>query len=368
LSTKTAKVPESVPVHDQSALGHWGFFHVGGHYEAETEHVLARGESDPLVMRGQMYVEVFVPKCVTQPYPVVLIHCNNQTGLMWMGTPDGRKGWTQYYVEQGYIVYVVDAPSRGRASFLPKTEDRPKVFSAHFVEQLFSNASDPQHTQFPGEGKPGDPAFDAFCASLNPTLPDAKMQRYFRDAGVTLLDRIGEAILFGHSQSGSFAWLLADTRPDLVKGIVVLDPGGPPFRDGGVPEDRLESWGLSLIPLTYDPPVAHFSEFRLKRCEPEKEGQTYGFLQQEPARQLPKLKNIPILIVSGAASYHAGYDHFTSLYLKQAGVDNTYVNLTDIGVYGNGHMMMLEKNNLEIATYINQWLRNRVSAPVSVSE
>jgi pimeloyl-ACP methyl ester carboxylesterase len=84
------------------------------------------------------------------------------------------------------------------------------------------------------------------------------------------------------------------------------------------------------------------------------------WLQAEPARQLVHLKGVPILIVTGEASYHAPYDHGTSAFLKQAGVDHTFVRLADAGIRGNGHMMMLEKNNLQIARYFDQWLQGNV--------
>jgi hypothetical protein len=37
-------------------------------------------------------------------------------------------------------------------------------------------------------------------------------------------------------------------------------------------------------------------------------------------------------------------------------VRNTFIRLADVGVHGNGHMMMLEKNNLAIAGVMAQWL------------
>jgi hypothetical protein len=55
-------------------------------------------------------------------------------------------------------------------------------------------------------------------------------------------------------------------------------------------------------------------------------------------------------------SYHAAYDHCTAAYLEQAGARNTLIRLADIGVRGNGHMMMIEKNNAVIAGVIAQWL------------
>ena len=41
---------------------------------------------------------------------------------------------------------------------------------------------------------------------------------------------------------------------------------------------------------------------------------------------------------------------------------NTFVRLADIGIRGNGHMMMLEKNNNAIAAVMLDWLRRRCAA------
>jgi hypothetical protein len=65
-----------------------------------------------------------------------------------------------------------------------------------------------------------------------------------------------------------------------------------------------------------------------------------------------------VLILASEASYHAAYDHCTSQYLEQAGVKTTFVRLADRGIKGNGHMMMLEKNNQEIAALIGGWLKD----------
>jgi hypothetical protein len=34
--------------------------------------------------------------------------------------------------------------------------------------------------------------------------------------------------------------------------------------------------------------------------------------------------------------------------------------LQDVGIRGNGHMMMLEKNNLKIAAFMASWLEENV--------
>jgi hypothetical protein len=83
-------------------------------------------------------------------------------------------------------------------------------------------------------------------------------------------------------------------------------------------------------------------------------------LQAEPARQLVNLKVMPVLVLVSEASYHAPYDHCTSKYLKQAGVDHTFMRLEEHGIRGNGHMMMLEKNSDEIAALLARWIRSNV--------
>jgi methyl coenzyme M reductase subunit C-like uncharacterized protein (methanogenesis marker protein 7) len=65
---------------------------------------------------------------------------------------------------------------------------------------------------------------------------------------------------------------------------------------------------------------------------------------------------MPILVVMSEASYHAPYDHCTVKYLQQAGAQPTFMRLADIGIKGNSHVMMNEKNNKEIAAVIAQWL------------
>ena len=69
----------------------------------------------------QMYVEERVPARRTHPYPIVMVHGGTMSGVNFTGTPDGREGWAQYFVRQGYAVYVVDQPGRGRSGYLPAT-------------------------------------------------------------------------------------------------------------------------------------------------------------------------------------------------------------------------------------------------------
>ena len=139
-----------VPAVDQSAVAQRGYFYVGGKYT---------GEPGKEIMQGQTYVEVLAPKDVRQPYPLVLIHGAAQTATNWMGTPDGRKGWAEYFVEQGYVVYMIDQPMRGRSAWHPG-DGATRMFTAPGRGVPVHGDRDraapgPQaklHTQWPGEG------------------------------------------------------------------------------------------------------------------------------------------------------------------------------------------------------------------------
>jgi pimeloyl-ACP methyl ester carboxylesterase len=340
------------------------YFFVGGKIDNAVE-------GSPMV--GQMYVEYMIPQRLLHPEPVVMIHGGNQTGTNFTGTPDGREGWAQYFVRHGYAVYVVDQVARGRSPYWSQVYGPLPASRLAFVEQRFVAPEQtpmwPQahlHDQFPGDGKPGDPNFDQFYAAQFPSIASFPQQQQLnRDALVALLDKIGPAILLTHSQSGAFGWPVADQRPKLVKAILAVEPSGPPVHDIenlGPPDwfrdaERTKISGLGDIPLTYDPPLGADQKLEFVRAgAPARPDLVRCWRQQEPARSLPNLARIPVLIVTSQASYHAPYDDCTAAYLTQAGVPNLQVHLADLDVLGNGHMMMIEKNNQAIAALMLDWM------------
>ncbi len=349
------------PTVDQAALGRRGYFYAGGDY-VDT--------GTGRLMHGQMFVEVLVPTAPSQPYPLVLVHGGGQTATNFLQTPDGRVGWADYFLEQGYVVYLVDQPARGRSPW-HETVNGPRRavtveaaqlrFTACAASQAWPQAA--QHTQWPGAGREGDRHFDAFYAGQIPSIEsDVETQILTQKAGAALLDRIGPAILLTHSQSGPLGFLIADARPGLVKALVSVEPSGPPVENLIVGFGDARPYGLTAIPLTYDPPVASAADLAfVKQERPDRPGLEAGWLQREPARKLTHLRQIPILVVTGEASYHAPYDHCTVNFLVQAGVNVDFIRLEDKGIHGNGHMMMLESNNLVIAALLHDWMLGRVA-------
>src|SRR5690348_4300087 len=358
---KLAEAAQPLVIKSQS------YFFVGGAYVDTPQGKM---------LAGQMYVEYFIPQHLTRPYPIVMIHGAGQSGSNFTGTPDGREGWAQFFLRRGYGVYVVDQVARARSGYSSHYGE----FSSrdtNFVERRFVAPERfnqwPQahlHTQWPGSGLPGDAAFDQFLASQVPGLSDFdKQQELTTNAGVALLDKIGPAILLTHSQSGAMGWPIADRRPKLVRALVAVEPSGPPLHDmvqNGPPDWFADGpvarpYGITSVPITYDPPVSEPSQLQfVQQANPDQPDLVRCWLQANPARKLPRLAGIPILMVQSEASYHASYDHCTDKYLTQAGVQHTFMRLADVGIHGNGHMMMLEKNNDQIAQALARWLESNV--------
>jgi pimeloyl-ACP methyl ester carboxylesterase len=362
-----AQTPGSPKESRMLTIAEQGYFFVGGRYTKT---------SDGQVMSGQMHVQYQIPQNRTQPYPVVMWHGGGQTGTNFMGTPDGRMGWGDYFLQRGYAVYIVDQPGRARSGFFTEVYGKTRrpnatAMSERFTAPARANAY-PQaklHTQWPGTGVAGDPVFDQFFASQVEDIADVGViERLNREAGIALLDKIGPAILLTHSQSGPFGWQIADARPKLVKGILAIEPNGPPFHENTVTgspgwfKDGAigRAWGITRGPLTFSPALSDAKELAMtQQAKASGPDLVRCWLPGKP-RALPNLQGIPILIVVSEASYHAPYDHCTADFLTQAGVKNDFVRLTDLHIHGNGHMMMLEKNNLEIAAFLVKWAQEKI--------
>ena len=347
----------------------------------------------------QMYVEYLIPTRVRHPYPIVLVHGGGGQGLDWMGTPDGRPGWFQTLASEGYRVYVVDRPGHGRSPQHPDLHggipQRPGTMEGLQGIFIYPAADNPSkfrknHNKWPGVGKPGAPDVAQFLASqggsyvvvaqppgaggpggpqtgaqTNPPTPAnqqpaapsaaAIAHAAWREAGADLLDKIGPAIIMTHSAGGPFGLLVAEARPQLVKATVIIEGAGSGFGGGN-------RWGMSTIPVTYDPPVNDPAEIKVKWvANPEPDINGY-YMQEEPARKLPNLRNTAVLFVTAPASGASPGNPGGPAFLKQAGVRiaDEY-RLGARGIQGNSHMMMVETNNREVLQPILEWLDKNVN-------
>jgi len=272
-------------------IADWSYYWYG------VEHAtLARGT---VINGSQMYVEHWIPTAVRHPFAIVLIHGGYGQGTDWISTPDGRRGWASQFLEQGYRVYVVDRPGQGRNPHHPFIHglNDPQAPTFEGVARRIG-ALGPTHTQWPGAGNAADPAIAQVVASLGqPMANNPITQGVWRSRGAMLLDDIGPAVFVTHADGAVFAWVTAQERPALVKGIVAIEP--PP---------------LTALPA------------------------------------------IPIAIVTADASPAAATDPGLVSTLRGAGAAVEHIRLAEHGVRGNGPMVMMEKNNREALQPVLAWL------------
>src|SRR6516165_5128057 len=366
-----AHPPAGVPTFSTVDIGRQGHFYFGGHYV---------GEPGKETMDGAMYVEVWVPKNIRHPYPVVLMTGGGGQGAYaLLQTPDGRPGWAYDFVRQGYTVYMMDYPGQGRSAFNPGLDGNllpPR--SGPLMEEVWSGgrpastpaSSWPQAAKYsqwpstaPNKGKMGDPVFDYFAKTELQTVTSPNQDKRRVDAVEQLLDLIGQpVILLVNSGIAATGWVVADARSRLIKGIVAVEPVAPPIENaerGATGPGRV--WGLTNLPVHYDPPIEAPSQLQtVRQDKPDAPGLLPCWVQKEPARKLANLQSIPVLNVSGEASYHRPYAHCVAKWLNQAGVKTTFVNLEDVGLAGNGHQMMSERNSAAIAKFFMEWLDKNV--------
>lgn len=275
---------------------------------------------------NQTYVEFQIPAKKKFKYPIIMMPGGGHEQKVYETTPDGREGWGTYFVRKGLSVYLSDGVNRGASSYditdialvaqgVGQITDIPSMnrYSHELAWTQFRIGPEPgvpfPTSQFPVE------AFEQYTAQLVPAFRDPIEDDKNVAALVALLDRVGPAIVLTWSQSGQFGFLAAIERPELVKAIVSLEPSGISRPDG----------------------VASFLT----------------------AQDLQALAKIPILLQAGDFDP----DRVTSHENFGASIGNNVdqLALTALGIFGNGHVVMVEKNNLQVADLILDWIRDNVA-------
>lgn len=261
---------------------------------------------------------------------LVLVHGGGGQALDMLATPDGRPGWSTVFLRDGFSVYTVDRPGLGRSPFHPDVNGPygPPAAYEGFVA-TFAGPSPPglpPHTQWPGSGGRDDPALATFLAWQEPFVTDVTAAHEDMRAGAAgLLDKIGPSVLLTHSLGGGFGWLALSERPAAVRALVAVEPADPPFAD----HPALGSFrhGLTPVPLAFGPGAGE-----------------------------AKLGGLPVAVVSAECSGFEPSCRATAQYLRSCGASVDELRLGELGVHGNGHAMMLEKNNAEVAAVITEWI------------
>ena len=98
-------------------LASQGSFFVGGESKTVTPTPPAGGDPAPRagllaapgeITVNQMYVQYQIPPRGDQHVPVVMVHGCCLSSKTWETTPDGRMGWSEYFVRKDRPVYLAD--------------------------------------------------------------------------------------------------------------------------------------------------------------------------------------------------------------------------------------------------------------------
>lgn len=316
------------------ALRDQGFFWVGTRTrQVDDVRTSFAGTGKGTVIEGHMHVGFQLVQNKRHPYPLVLVHGGGGQATDWMGTPDGRDGWLDYFLAAGFDVYFVDRPAHGRS---PNVRSYGAL-GAEPTPELISSAFTAQSKQYPGGGAAGSKEVILHTASSEPgpTVPNALLQENLAE----LLDRIGPAIMVTHSAGGPSGWLAMAARPDLVKGVLAIEPAM------GITEN--------LAPLIrFQPALGAGEKIALETLPVEKPGLDACRLQPAASlRKVPAYAGKPIQFVVAPQSFpmFTPSVHCSVHTLNQLGAKATLARLEDHGLLGNGHFMNEELNNGEIA-------------------
>lgn len=317
---------------DAIALKAMGSFHVGGREVTLSGKrikevvftpggVPAKVNPNGVYQVEQMYVQYFIPARQKSSVPILMWHGGGLTGVTYETTPDGREGWTNYFLRQGWPVYNSDAVERGRSGFA----QYPDIFT---TEPLYLTKENPferfrigagagSYDKDPAKAKPLPgtqfpvESYDNFTKQVVPrwtSTDDATIAAY-----TALVDKVCPCVIMFHSQAGLFGYRVAQARPDKVKALIAVEPAA-----GGNPKEAAK---LKDIPIL----------------------QLYGdYIEQDP--RWPTIRSNGI--------------RFLNEVVKEGG-NAQVVDLPALGIKGNSHMLMMDKNNLEIAAYIQNWLRSK---------
>jgi pimeloyl-ACP methyl ester carboxylesterase len=312
-----------------------GFFWVGT--RTKTVDDARTGFGPPgrgTVLEGQMHVGFQLVKNKRHPYPLVLVHGGGGQATDWMGTPDGRDGWLDYFLAAGFDVYFVDRPAHGRSPNVRAYGELGGPPSTEFIANVFTKQSG---TQYPGGGAANSKEVIQHTASSEPgpTVSNAVLKENLAE----LLDRIGPAIVVTHSAGGPSGWLSMAARPDKVKGVLAIEPAM------GITDN------LAAL-ITFKPALAAGEKITLEKLPVEKPGLNACELQPKAnVRTVPAFAGKPVLFVVSpqSAPMFTPNVHCSVHALNQLGAQAKLARLEDFGLTGNGHFMNEELNNGDIA-------------------
>jgi pimeloyl-ACP methyl ester carboxylesterase len=330
--TKSPKDPGPLTIKSQ------GSFFVGGEYKTIAQPGFGPNAAPTTgdITINQMYVQFQIPMRGDQHVPVVMVHGCCLSSKTWETTPDGRMGWNEYFVRKDRSVYLADQVSRARSGFDPtafsevrqgKTpaDKMPNILDAtHQVAWTVFRFGPRFGEAFPDEQFPMqamDELYKQMIPDLNSTLSQSANPTWTQMAALGV--QLKGAVLMGHSESGFFPEQAALINPAGIKGLVSIEMPCP-----------------AMTPA-----------------------------------QIASLAKIPTLVIfgdhldmpgGGPANWAQSFTTCKKFIdqLKNAGGDAEMMHLPALGIKGNSHMLMQDKNSDQIADLVIKWIDGHVEKQV----
>jgi len=311
------------------SIAEQGSFFVGGkNIKSNSVSNLPIYSSSGTIAVDQVYVHYQKPTDAKNT-SVVLIHGCCLTGKTWESTPDGRMGWDELFLRNGFSTYVVDQASRGRSAVDTSTviaakggrlppKQLPMVNNVSQEDAWEVFRFGPKYPEvYPGMQFPLDaqaefwkqmvPDWIRALPTPTPTVP----------ALSELAQKINGAVLVSHSQSGIFPFQTAKLNPAGIRAIVSIEPGACPAAD----EDLSYLKGLPVLVL-------------------------WGDNVNKSPRWAPRLKACKEFVAAA----------------NKAGIKAQNVMLSDLGMPGASHMLMQDKNSIQIGKWLIGWINQNVKS------
>lgn len=330
-----------------------GSFTVGGSYVTHNGVYSPKNFTSPEGQRayGDFAYVSYQKPVNAKRYPLVFQHGGAQSKRTWESGPDGREGYNTIFLRKGYSVYLLDQPRSGESNLSTQaiTPETPWVSNPMYSDKTFYLLSRVGHYDTKGNPVPnaqfpaGQENYDNFQKSWS--VGSGPLDNNLNaDVLAQLVDKLDGAILVTHSMGGTIGWRTV-LRTDKVKAIVAYEPGGTEF----------------VFPET-DMPKIIKAKFELLSAT----------AMAVPLEEFKKLTKIPIVLYYGdyikVGSDNPGEDKWGTEFemakqfvatINKYGGDATLVHLPEIGIKGNSHFLIQEKNNQQLADLMEQWLKEK---------
>lgn len=312
-----------------------GSFFVGGEQVEKTAIELGSlGPADRVTI-NQMYVEYMVPEGAAKA-SVVMVHGATLSGKTYDTTPDGRMGWYEYFVRKNHPVYVVDQIGRARSGFDQSAFNNVRAgqISADKQPNLLRLADRfGSWTNFRIGPEPGEPfpetqfPVEAADKLSKQSVPDllgtSRAENPNWKAMSDLALQLNGAVLLTHSQSGPYPLESAIINAKGIRGIVMVEPGTCNAK--AHTDDEIAILAKTPMFILFGDYLASPTGLPGPSWE-ERFNDCKAFKQRVDAA-----KGDVRLLATAEAS-----------------------------IRGNSHMMMMDRNNLQIADLILAWIDEKV--------